>query len=215
MPMTSYRPRGRVLLRLAFCLCLTSSLVLHGQGLTSPGPADNPFASDKSDSLSGLSSGRSFDPYSGEKRQGRVPAMQKEFTDASGFTWTQFFKSAVETGARFSAPGLFRGNGQNQMGAGSLFHAESIGSGTFSDSFNMSLRGANFSTRSSGLDLHLSVNSMFRYGLSQTGSGSSFAGQGLNGTTEGGLGSPGGLGSLGGRDAQKGQGAKISLQLKF
>jgi hypothetical protein len=207
MPMTSYRPRGRVLLRLVFSLCLTSSLVLHGQGLTSPGPADNPF--DKSDSLSGLSSGRSFDPYSGEKRQDRVPAMQKQFTDASGFTWTQFFKSAVETGARFSAPGLFRGNGQNQMGAGSLFHAESIGSGTFSDSFNMSLRGANFSTRSSGLDLHLSVNSMFRYGLSQTGSGSSFAGQGLNGTTEG------GLGSLGGRDAQKGQGAKISLQLKF
>jgi hypothetical protein len=47
------------------------------------------------------------------------------------------------------------------------------------------------------------------YGLSQTGSGSSFAGQRLNGATEG------GLGSLGGRDAQKGQGAKISLQLKF
>jgi hypothetical protein len=101
------------------------------------------------------------------------------------------------------------------MGAGSLFHAESIGSGTFHDSFNMSLRVVNFATNSSGLDLHLSVNSMFRDGLSQTGGGSSFARQGLNGTTEGGRGSPGGLGSLGGRDAQKGSGARISLQLKF
>jgi hypothetical protein len=121
VPTISYRPRGRVLLWLAFSLCLTSPLVLHGQGLTCPGPADNPFASDKSDSLSGLSSGRSFDPYSGEKRQDRVPVMQKEFTDASGFTWTQFFKSAVETGARFSAPGLFRGNGQTRWGPAVCF----------------------------------------------------------------------------------------------
>jgi hypothetical protein len=82
-PDRRHRERTPTLLRLAFSLCLTTSLVLHGQGLTTPGPADNPFASDKSDSLSGLSSGRSFDPYSGEKRHDRVPAMQKEFTDVA------------------------------------------------------------------------------------------------------------------------------------
>jgi hypothetical protein len=220
MPMTLYRPRGGVLLRLAFWvsifLSMTSPLVLHGQGLTAPGPADNPFPTGQSDSPSGLSSGRSFGSDAREKRENRVPAMQKEFTDASGVNWTQFFKSAVETGARFSAPRLFMGNGQGQMGGGSLFHAGSIGSGAFEDSFNVSSRGVNFSTKSSGLDLHLSVNSMFRDGLSQTGAGSSFAGQGLNGTPEGGFGSPGGFGTPGGgRDAQKGSGAKIALQLKF
>jgi hypothetical protein len=94
-----------------------------------------------------------------------------------------------------------------------LFHAGSVG--TLGDSFNLSSRGMNFSTKSSGLDLHLSLQTMFPNGFSPRVGGSSFAGSGWSGSGEGGLGSPGAMGSLGGRDAQKGLGARVSLQLKF
>jgi len=141
--------------------------------------------------------------------------MQGESLDANGFNWAQLFKSAAETGTRFAAPRLFMNNGQSQIGGGSLFHAGSGSSGTFGDSFNMSSRSVDFSTKSSGLDLHLSVKPMFPNGFSQGAGGSSFAGSGLSGTGEGTIGSPGSLGGLGGRDAGKGSGARVSLQLKF
>jgi len=142
--------------------------------------------------------------------------MQGEISDTTGFNWTQLFKSAAETGTRFAAPRLFMNNGQSQMGGGSsLFHAGSVSNGTFGDSFNMSSRRVDFSTKSSGLDLHLSVKPMFPNGFSQGGGGSSFSGSGLSGTGEGTIGSAGTLGGLGGRDAGKGSGARVSLQLKF
>jgi hypothetical protein len=218
---------GGHLRRLVVYLCLTSPLLVHAQGLTLPTPADNPSATDTSDSSSGFSSARSFRPYSGEKSQNRVPAMQPEFADSSGFNWTQFFKSAAETGSRLAAPRLFMNNGQNGMGGGTLFHAGSGSNGTLGDSFNLTSRGVNFSSKSSALDLHLSLQSMFPNGLSPRGGGSSFAGSGWGTTgagglgtpdglgSAGGLGNPGGLGSMGGRDAQKGSGARVSLQLKF
>jgi hypothetical protein len=141
--------------------------------------------------------------------------MQPEFADSSGFNWTQFFKSAVETGARFAEPRLFMNNRPSGMGGGSLFHAGSASSGSLGDSFNLSSRGMNFATKSSGLDLHLSVQSMFPNGFSSRDQGSSLAGSGWGATGEGGLASPGEMGNLGGRDPQKGSGARVSLQLKF
>jgi hypothetical protein len=204
---------GRVLWRLVVLLCLASPLLAHGQA--SPAPANNPFAANTSapsDPSPGFSSARSFRPYSGERS--RVPAMQPEFTDSSGFNWTQFFKSAAEIGTRFAEPRLFMNNGQGGMGGGSLFHAGSA-SGGLGDSFNLSSRGMNFDTKSAGLDLHLSVQTMFPNGFSPRAGGSSFAGSGWGGTGEGGLASPGGMGNLGGRDPQKGSGARVSLQLKF
>jgi hypothetical protein len=142
--------------------------------------------------------------------------MQSEFTDTSGFNWTQFFKGAAETGTRLAAPNLFMNNGPGQTaGGGSLFHAGSGSGGTYGDSFDVSSRGVNFSTKSSGLDLHLSMQSMFPNGFSHAGGGSSFAGSGLGAAGAGGLGNVGGLGGLGGRDNGKGAGARVSLQLKF
>jgi hypothetical protein len=147
--------------------------------------------------------------------------MQPEFADTSGFNWAQFFKSVAETGTRLAAPRMFMNNGQSGMGGGSFFHAGSASNGTYGDSFNLSSRGVNFSTKSSALDLHLSVQSMFANGFSPRGGGSSLAGSAWSNTGQRGLSSPGGLdglggvGGLGGRDAQKGSGAKVSLQLKF
>jgi hypothetical protein len=85
--------------------------------------------------------------------------MQPEFAEASGFNWAQFFKSAAETGTRLAAPRLFANDGRSELSGGSLFHAGSVG--TLGDSFNLSSRGMNFSTKSSGLDLHLSLQTMF------------------------------------------------------
>jgi hypothetical protein len=195
--------------RLVVLLWLALPLFGHAQGLTSQASGDNPFATDPTP---GLSSVRSFRPY-GEKSQNRVPAMQPEFAEASGFNWTQFFKSAAETGTRLAAPRLFANDGRTELGGGSLFHAGS--GGTLGDSFGLSSRGVNFSTKSSGLDLHLSLQSMFPSGFSPRVGGSSFAGSGWSGSGEGSMGSPGGMGGLGGRDAQKGSGARVSLQLKF
>jgi hypothetical protein len=205
---------GGGLRKLAFFLCVTSPLLVRAQGLTSPGSADNPFATDTSNSLSGFSAARSFGPYSGEKRQDRVPAAQEDSPDT--FNWTQLFKNAAQTATRFAAPRLFTNSGPGQMGGGgSLFHAGSSFSETSGDSFNMSSRGVDFSTKSPGFDLRLSVRTMFPNGFSQTGGGSSFAGSGLSGSPDGGLGSLGTLGGVGGRDAGKGSGARVSLQLKF
>jgi hypothetical protein len=206
---------GRILASLLVLLLLTSPLLLHAQAPTSPAPGDSPFSTDPSDASPGFSSARSFRPHTGERSQNRVPAMQPEFADTSGFNWAQFFKSAAETGSRLAAPRMFMNSGQSGMGGGSLFHAGSASSGTYGDSFNLSSRGVNFSTKSSALDLHLSLQSMFPNGLAPSNRGSSFAGSGWGAGGEGGLGSPGGMGSLGGRDAQKGSGARVSLQLKF
>lgn len=211
MSMTFDRLPGAVLRRLLVLLWLAFPLFGHAQGLTSPASGDNPFATDPTDSFPGFSSARSFRPY-GEKSQNRVPAMQPEFAEASGFNWTQFFKSAAETGTRLAAPRLFANDGRSELG-GSLFHAGS--GGTLGDSFGLSSRGVNFSTKSSGLDLHLSLQSMFPSGFSPRGGGASFAGSGWSSSGEGNLVSPGGMGGLGGRDAQKGSGARVSLQLKF
>jgi hypothetical protein len=208
---------GRVLRKLVVLLCLISPLLVHGQGLTSTAPADNPFATDTSEPPGpspDFSSARSFRPYSSERSQNRVPAMQPEFADSSGFNWTQFFNSAVETGSRFAEPRLFMNNGPSGMGGGSLLHAGSA-SGGLGDSFNLSSRGMNFDAKSAGLDLHLSVQSMFPNGFSPRAGGSSFAGSGWGSTGGGGLDSPGGMSNLGGRDPQKGSGARVSLQLKF
>jgi hypothetical protein len=212
----------RIVVLLWLAVPLPFPLLGHAQGLTSPAPVDNPFATASSASAPGFPSTRSFRPYSGEKRQNRVPAMQPEFADTSGFDWAQFFKSATETGSRLAAPRLFANGGQSGLGSDSLFHARSGSGGTLSDSFNLSSRGMNFSTKSSGLDLHLSVQGMFPNGSYARGGGSSLTGSGWSSTGAGGLGSPGGVeslgvrdGSLGGRDAQKGTGAKVSLQLKF
>jgi hypothetical protein len=201
-----------VLWRLLVLLWLAFPLLGHAQGVTSHPSGDNPFATDPSNSSPGFSSARSFRPY-GEKSQSRVPAMQPEFAEASGFNWAQFFKSAAETGTRLAAPRLFANDGRSELSGGSLFHAGSVG--TLGDSFNLSSRGMNFSTKSSGLDLHLSLQTMFPNGFSPRVGGSSFAGSGWSSSGEGGLGSPGAMGSLGGRDAQKGLGARVSLQLKF
>jgi hypothetical protein len=212
---------GGVLRRLVVLLWLTPPFLLHAQGPTSSAPGDNPFATDPSDASPGFSSARSFHPYSGERNQGRIPAMQPEFADTSGFNWAQFFKSAAETGTRLAAPRMFMNNGQSGMGGGSFYHAGSASNGAYGDSFNLSSRGVNFSTKSSALDLHLSVQSMFANGFSPGGGGSSLAGSAWSGSGQGGLGSPGGMGGLGGvggvggHDAQKGSGAKVSLQLKF
>jgi hypothetical protein len=151
--------------------------------------------------------------------------MQPESADTSGFNWAELFKSAAQTGTRFAAPRLFT-NGQSQMGGGSLFPAGSGGmklmavggsSGMLGDSFDLSARGVNFSSKSSALDLHLSVKSMFQSSWLQGGGGASFAGSGLGGTGNGGFGGSGGAGGLGGRDGSggKGSGARLSLQLKF
>jgi hypothetical protein len=203
---------GRVLRKLVILLWLTSPLLVHAQGPPFPTPGDNPFATDPSDASPGLSSARSFHPYSGERSQ--IPPMQPEFAEASGFNWAQFFKSAAETGARLAVPRMFMNNGQSGMGDGSFFHAGSA-YGTYGDSFNLSSRGVNFSTKSSTFDLHLSVQNMFANGFSPGGGGSSLAGSAWSGNGQGALGSLGGIGSMGGRDAQKGSGAKVSLQLKF
>jgi hypothetical protein len=208
---------GRFLWRLTVLLWLTSPLLLHAQGPASP-PSGDPFTTDPSDASPGFSSARSFHPYSGERN--RIPPMQPEFADTSGFNWAQFFKSAAETGTRLAAPRMFMNNGQSGMGGGSFFHAGSASNGTYGDSFNLSSRGVNFSTKSSALDLHLSVQSMFANGFSP-GGGSSSAGSAWSSSGQGGMGGPGGMGGLGGvggmggRDAQKGSGAKVSLQLKF
>jgi hypothetical protein len=203
---------GRVLWKLVILLWLTSPLLLHAQGPPFPTPGDNPFAPDPSDASPGFSSAGSFHPHSGERSQ--IPPMQPEFADTSGFNWAQFFKSTAETGARLAAPRMFMNNGQSGMGGGSFFHAGSAFNGTYGDTFNLSSRGVNFSTKSSMFDLHLSVQNMFANGFSPGGGGSSLAGSAWSGTG-GGFGSPGGVGGLGGRDAQKGSGAKVSLQLKF
>lgn len=202
---------GRVLWELVILLWLTP-LLLHAQAPTFPTMGDNPFATDPSDAPSGFSSARSFHPYSGERSP--IPPMQPEFADTSGFNWAQFFKSAMETGTRLAAPRMFMNNGQTGMGGGSFFHAGSS-NGTYGDSFNLSSRGVNFSTKSSALDLHLSVQSMFANGFSSRSGGSSLAGYAWSGTGQGGMGSMGGVGGVAGRDAQKGSGAKVSLQLKF
>jgi hypothetical protein len=206
---------GGVLCKLVVLLWLTPPLLLHAQDPTSPAPGDNPFASGPSDASPGFSSTRPFHPYSSERSQDRVPAMQPEFSDSSGFNWAQFLKSAAETGSRLAAPRMFINNGQSGMGGGSLFHAGSASNGTLGDSFNLSSRGVNFSTKSSSLDLHLSVQSMFPNGFAPSDRGSSFAGSGWGASGGGGTGSPSELGGLGGRDAQKGSGARVSLQLKF
>jgi hypothetical protein len=207
-------PPGSVLRRLLVLLWLACPLFGHAQGLTSNASGDNPFATDPSASSPGFSPARSFRPY-GKRSQNRVPAMQPEFAEASGFNWAQFFKSAAETGTQFAAPRLFTNEGRSELGGGSLFHAGSGSSGTSGDSFDLSSRGVNFATKSSGLDLHLSLQSMFPHGLSPSGAGSSGRGSEWSGSGEGSLGGPGGMGSLGGRDAQKGSGARVSLQLKF
>jgi hypothetical protein len=196
--------------RLLVLLWLACPLFGHAQGLTSQASGDNPFAANPSDSSPGFSSTRSFRPY-GERSQNRVPAMQPAFSEASGFNWTQFFKSAAETGTRLAAPRLFANDGRSELGGGSLFHAGS--GGTLGDSFGLSSRGVNFSTKSSGL--HLSLQSMFPNGFSPRVGGSSLAGSGWSSSGEGNLGIPGAMGGLGGRDAQKGSGARVSLQLKF
>jgi hypothetical protein len=211
MSLSFDRLSGAFLWRLVVVLWLAFPLFGHAQGLTSPASGDNPFATDPSASSPGFSSARSFRPY-GEKSQNRVPPMQPEFAETSGFNWAQFFKSAAETGTRLAAPRLFANDGRSVLGGGSLFHAGSGSGGTLGDSFGLSSRGVNFATKSSGLDLHLSLQTMFPHGLSPSGAGSSFAGSGWSGSGEGG---PGGMGSLGGRDAQKGSGARVSLQLKF
>jgi hypothetical protein len=198
--------------RLVVLVCLAFPLSGHAQGLTSDASGDNPFATGPSASSPGFSSARSFRPY-GEKTQNRVPAMQPAFAQASGFNWAQFFRSAAETGTRLAAPKLFANDGRSELSGGSLFHAGSVG--TSGDSFDLSSRGMNFSTKSSGLDLHLSLQSMFPNGFSPRVAGSSFAGSGWSSSGEGGLGSPGAMGTLGGRDAQRGSGARVSLQLKF
>ena len=205
---------GRVLWKLLVFLWLTSPLLVHAQGLTSPAPGDL-FTTDPSGGSPGLSSARSF-PYFGERS--RIPPMQPQFADTSGFNWARFLNSAAETGTRLAAPRMSMHNGQSGMGGGSLFHAGSASNGTYGDSFNLSSGGVNFSTKSSALDLHLSVQSMFVNGFSQGSGGSSLAGSAWSGSGQGGLGSPGGMGRLGGvggRDAQKGSGAKVSLQFKF
>ena len=212
MSLTFDRLPETLLWRLVVLLWLAFPLFGHAQGLTPHASGDNPFATDPSDSSPGFSSARSFRPY-GEKSQNRVPAMQPEFAQASGFNWAQFLKSAAETGTRLAAPRLFANDGRSELSGASLFHAGSIG--TSGDSFNLSSRGVNFSTKSSGLDLHLSLQSMFPNGFSPRGGGSSFAGSGWSSSGEGGLGSPAAMGSLGGRDAQRGSGARVSLQLKF
>jgi hypothetical protein len=212
MSLTFDRLPGAVLWRLVVLLWLACPLLGQAQGLTSHASGDNPFATDPSDGSPGFSPARSFRPY-GEKSQNRVPAMQPEFAEASGFNWAQFFKSPAETGTRLAAPRLFANDGRSELGGGSLFHAGS--GGTLGDSFGLSSRGVNFSTKSSGLDLHLSLQSMFPNGLSPRVGGSSFAGPGWSSSGEGNMGSPGAMGSLGGRDAQKGSGARVSLQLKF
>jgi hypothetical protein len=209
---------GRFLWKLTVLLWLTSPLLLHAQGPASPAPGD-PFTTDPSDASPGFSSAKSFHPYSGGRS--RIPPMQPEFADTSGFNWAQFFKSVAETGTRLAAPRMFMNSGQSGMGSGSFFRAGSASNGTYGDSFNLSSRGVNFSTKSSALDLHLSVQSMFANGFSPRSGGSSLAGSAWSSTGQGGLGSPGGMGGLGGvggmggRDAQKGSGAKVSLQLKF
>jgi hypothetical protein len=200
--------------RLAVFVCITFPLLVSAQGLTSPDPADPPFATDTADSLAGMSSARSLGPHA--TGMSRVPTMQKEFTEASGFNWAQFFKGAVQTGSRLADPRLFRNSGPGESGAGgSFYHAGTGFREASGSSFDASARGVNFSTKSAGLDLHLSMTSMFAGGFSRGEAGSSFIGSGLNGTDLGGLGTPRGLGDLGGRDTGKGSGAKISLQLKF
>jgi hypothetical protein len=144
----------------------------------------------------------------------RAPHRGRETRVApESLNWAHFFKNAAETGTRLAAPRLFANDGRSELGGGSLFHAGS--GGTFGDSFGLSSRGVSFSTKSSGLDLHLSLQSMFPNGFSPRVGGSSFAGSGWSSSGEGNLGSPGAMGSLGGRDAQKGSGARVSLQLKF
>jgi hypothetical protein len=217
MPPAFGRFLGSVLRKLAFILPLTFPALAHAQGLTSPAPVADASAIDSSTQSPGFSPPRAFAPYSRENRTQHLPAMQGHSSDASGFNWTQFFKSAAQTGARFAAPRLFTPNGQSQIGGDPVF---SNGSGgmrsmtgggsiaTLGDSFNLSSRGVNFSNKSSALDLHLSVQSMFQNGWSQSNGGRSFTGSGLPAT---------GDGLFGGRDAGagKGSGARISLQLKF
>jgi hypothetical protein len=218
MPPAFGRFLGSVLRKLAFILPLTFPALAHAQGLTSPAPVADASAIDSSTQSPGFSPPRAFAPYySRENRTQHLPAMQGHSSDASGFNWTQFFKSAAQTGARFAAPRFFTPNGQSQIGGDPLF---SNGSGgmrsmtgggsiaTLGDSFNLSSRGVNFSNKSSALDLHLSVQSMFQNGWSQSNGGRSFTGSGLPAT---------GDGLFGGRDAGagKGSGARISLQLKF
>ena len=203
---------GRVLWKLVVLLWLTSPLVVHAQGPASPARGD-PFTTGPSDASPGFSSAKSFHPYSGDRS--RIPPMQPEFADTNGFNWAQFFKSAAETGSRLAAPRMFMNNGQSGMSGGSLFRAGSASNGAYGDTFNLSSRGVNFSTKSAAVDLHLSVQGMFANGFSPGGGGSLLAGSAWSGSGQGGLGGPGGMGGAGGRDAQKGSGAKVSLQLKF
>jgi hypothetical protein len=200
--------------------------MVHAQGLTSAAPVVDPSATDPSAQSPSFSPPKSFAPYSGEKRTQHFPTVQANSAGTREFNWAQFFKGAAQTGARLAAPRLFTANGQNQMGGDSLFPAgpggmrsmaggESIA--TLGDSFNLSSRGVNFSNNSSALDLHLSIQSMFQSSWSQGGGGRSFSGSGLPATGDGLFSGLGGAGGLGGRDggAQKGSGARISLQLKF
>jgi hypothetical protein len=206
MSRTEGRLSTSVFCQLLVLLWLGSPLLLHAQDPASPENA-NAFPSNVA--------GRSFHPYSAQKN--RIPPMQPEFAQTSGFNWAQFFKSAAETGTRLAAPRMFQNTRQLGMTDSSFFRAGSASNGTYGDSFNLSSRGVNFSTKSSALDLHLSVQSMFAGGFSPGGGGSSFAGSSWN-TSGQSLGMPGGMGGLGGlgsRDAQKGSGAKVSLQLKF
>jgi hypothetical protein len=226
MPPAFGRFLGSVLRTLAFLLSMTSSLLVHTQGSTSAAPMVDPFPMDPSAQSPGFSPPKSFAPYSGEGRTQHFPAVQANTAGTSGFNWAQFFKSAAQTGARFAAPRFITANGQNQMGGVPLFPAGSAGMRSMAgggsianlgDSFNLSSRGVNFSNNTSALDLHLSIQSMFQNGWSPSGRGTSFAGSGLPGTGNGLFSDVGGAGGPGGRDggAQKGSGAKISLQLKF